>query len=179
MNSNKNYTFDSDPLEEARNPLLMDNPTYPPSIFPVLTGVSDKVTIEAWNYGFNRSKLVSQHQRSIIPSLSCNRTDNGTGTESGGPSSSPSPPSSDNSLTQGAKAGAGVGVTVGVLCATIVIVLLVPRFQIRLYEFSKRRAISPPAENRNAVKIQEPEAQETLQEKPDDQIHQVEGQTIM
>ncbi len=29
MNSNKNYTFDPDPLEEARNLLLMDNPTHP------------------------------------------------------------------------------------------------------------------------------------------------------
>ncbi|KAF2963832.1 hypothetical protein GQX73_g9742 [Xylaria multiplex] len=193
IKNNQNCTFNFDNLGDVGNLLLMDNlnttlPTFPSlaransihlrgyidksNIFPALTSVSDSVIIEALNDDFNCSKLVSQYQAGTIPNLSCNGTSNGTGSNSGEPSSSPSPAPND-SLSQGAKAGIGVGVAVGVLGAAVAIIWLVLRFKIQLKKLSQRNPTAPPIGDNGAAQKQEHEVQGAIQEKPDDQIHQI------
>ncbi|KAI1114296.1 hypothetical protein F5Y14DRAFT_415319 [Nemania sp. NC0429] len=135
-----------------------------PNIFPALTSIPGTVIIEAWNSDFNCSKLVSQHLDGIIPNLSCNGTNNETEASSGAPA-----------LSQGAKAGIGVGAAVGLLGAATAIIWLVLWYKIRLKEASQRNLTPLPGENKNAANIQQPGAQWAIHEKPDDQVHQIEG----
>ncbi|KAI0540428.1 hypothetical protein GGR58DRAFT_522359 [Xylaria digitata] len=194
IKNNQNCTFDFDHLGDVGNLLLIDNPnttlpTFPSlaransihlrgyidksNIFPALTSVSDRVIIEALNDDFNCSKLVSQYRAGTIPNLSCNGTSNGTESSSSAPSSSSTPPAPDDSLSQGAKAGIGVGVAVGVLGAAVAIIWLVLRFKIQLKKLSQRNPTPPPIGDEDSIQKQENEAQGAIQEKPDDQIHEI------
>ncbi|KAI1116722.1 hypothetical protein F5Y14DRAFT_406360 [Nemania sp. NC0429] len=195
INNNRNCTFDFGRLGEVINLLLLDNPntrlrSFPSlarantihvrgyidtlNLFPALTSVSDKVTIEAWNADFNCSKLVSQYHESIIPSLSCNGTDNGTDTQ--GPSSSPTPTPSGSGLAVGPKAGIGVGVAVGVLTAIIVIVWLVRRSKIRLRVSIDRGSQLLPPENGDIANTQHSEAQGLTWKREDGPIQEIGGE---
>ncbi|GAW18470.1 hypothetical protein ANO14919_079460 [Xylariales sp. No.14919] len=124
-------------LERAENIHLrgLINTTAGPNIFPALTYIPGKVTIEAWNDDFNCSKLVSQWRDRVINNLICNGTDNGTttSTPSGtGNDNAAASPASNGSLSQAAWAGIGVGVGVVVLGFVVALVWVSLHFRRRL-----------------------------------------------
>ncbi|KAI1826129.1 hypothetical protein F4861DRAFT_537242 [Xylaria intraflava] len=218
ISNNRNCTFNFDHLGDVDSLLLMDNPntTLPsfPSllrannihlrgyietddIFPALLGVSNTVTIEAWNDDFNCSKLASQQQAGTINQLSCNGTDSTYTAATSSPSSSPS----DNGLSPGAKAGIGVGVTIGVLGAAIIIVWLVLRSKNQRKGLLQSSSAPPSVENRytdvatqeevressdayaheidGRIPIQQVEGQMIIQENPGEEIHELPSNTYI
>ncbi|KAI0444842.1 hypothetical protein F4803DRAFT_548670 [Xylaria telfairii] len=80
------------------------------NIFPSLKSVSGSVVVETWDPDFNCSKLVSQWRDSIIPTLRCNGTDNGTAQAAASPPNTPSPGMTDSGLTDAEWAGIGVAI---------------------------------------------------------------------
>ncbi|KAI1812629.1 hypothetical protein GGS20DRAFT_599900 [Poronia punctata] len=208
ITDNRNCTFKLNHLTDVGNLEVKDNsnttlPSFPSlqraesihlrghikdiNLFPELTHVANKVTVEASNDDFNCSDLLARSKGLTNEDLICSGgRDNVSGTTNGTPSSSPSSPptsSTHSNLSPGAKAGIGVASAVVALCAAAVIVWFILRLRLRrkaLSEGSPLQIEKIDDSGGQSSGIQENSGDDATREVEGSALpHQLEGQMVI